>query len=305
MRTANPVDIDMVMEDANAARNALPQNPAAIANSLLAQLVAAGIYGDIGAEEKKRAALAQAARDSSALRPFPMLPVAVNARFHYLRYIGQQSAAEEELRELSEQTQHWHVAAYYMLILYEQGDIAKALEAAEKWRGNSWVGLLRAFVIAETSGGPDRALQAYKDLRARYKGTSLEASIAFILPYLGRKADALAASLTNREVIAQSSFVPEFVQRQVDYACQLISADKLLKSAANDRLSLCIAHFSIALTKLADADRVGARDHFRKAIATRYFVAGLYDLSWAFLARMDKDPTWPPWIPLKKDEAKP
>jgi hypothetical protein len=62
----------------------------------------------------------------------------------------------------------------------------------------------------------------------------------------------------------------------------------------------CEAHFLIALHDLADRDRAAARSHFRKCADTRAFI--YWDWIWAraFLKRMDEDPTWPPWIPLKR-----
>ncbi len=62
----------------------------------------------------------------------------------------------------------------------------------------------------------------------------------------------------------------------------------------------CTAHFQIALHLLADGDRAGARDHFRRCVATNYFITMPYHWAAAFLARMEQDPAWPPWIPQKK-----
>jgi hypothetical protein len=76
-------------------------------------------------------------------------------------------------------------------------------------------------------------------------------------------------------------------------------ADKLLQLAGRSRWDQCLAHYNIAMTKLAERDRDGARKHFGKAIKTRASGWSYYDLSWVFHDRLADD-TWPPWIPEGK-----
>jgi serine/threonine protein kinase len=298
--TADPADIERALEDANAARNALPENPVALSVSLGAHLVAAGAYEDAGEQDKAKSALAQAGGEANALIPFPMVPDAVVARFRYFQYTGQEEVVSEELRGLSEQTEHGPVAYCYMLVLYKRGDLGKALEIADKRRGTFSVDWMRAIVLTEMPGGPERALKAYEELAARYQGSIMLLYYQTLLRLLGRKADAVAASLDCRQHADRLPALERtFFQGLLDYNCELISADELLRTAAGHKWQLCHAHHTIALTKLAEGDRRGARDHFRKAVATR-FCAWTYDQSRMFLARMDQDPAWPPWIPVKK-----
>ena len=79
------------------------------------------------------------------------------------------------------------------------------------------------------------------------------------------------------------------------YAGEL-SEDDLVRGAKGSRWDQCLAHYYVALTKLAEGDRKGAQEHFDKVVKTRAFIWGTYDMSWVFLARLKKDPTWPPWI---------
>jgi hypothetical protein len=62
------------------------------------------------------------------------------------------------------------------------------------------------------------------------------------------------------------------------------------------RLDLSNAHISIALSALADGDRQKARRHLQRCLDTRYFAAIPYSLTVSLLARMTRDPAWPPWI---------
>ena len=122
-----------------------------------------------------------------------------------------------------------------------------------------------------------------------------------VLRLLGRKQEAVAASLVCRKHADRlPAMWREFNQRLLDYNCGLSSEDELLKAAAKSRDKKCEAHFVIAFAKLGEWDRSGARDHFRKAIATRALNYGAWFYSRIYLDRMEKDPTWPPWIPVKK-----
>jgi hypothetical protein len=86
----------------------------------------------------------------------------------------------------------------------------------------------------------------------------------------------------------------------LEYNAGLLPADQLLAAAGPSRLNRCEAHFFIGLSLLAGGDRAGARDHFRRSVATHviWFVDHIWSL--AFLSRLEKDPTWPPWIPVRK-----
>jgi hypothetical protein len=80
-----------------------------------------------------------------------------------------------------------------------------------------------------------------------------------------------------------------------------LSADELLQGAGRSQWDQCLAHFFIAMTKLGEGDRNAAREHFDKAIKTRAFGWGEYDLSWVFRDRLE-DPNWPPWIPQGREQ---
>jgi hypothetical protein len=85
-----------------------------------------------------------------------------------------------------------------------------------------------------------------------------------------------------------------------DYGCGRITADQLLRSAGQDRGKLSVAHFVIGLWRLSEGDRIAAREHFRKCVATGDFDSWHWPWVRAFLARMEKDPAWPWWISPKR-----
>ena len=86
----------------------------------------------------------------------------------------------------------------------------------------------------------------------------------------------------------------------MEFGCGRLSEEELLKAAGDSRWNQCEAHFFLGVTRLGKGDRAAARVHFQKAVATRVFTFVDYGWSRAFLARIDKDPNWPPWIPVAK-----
>jgi lipoprotein NlpI len=93
----------------------------------------------------------------------------------------------------------------------------------------------------------------------------------------------------------------EWYQRLLDYNCGDLTEGELMKVAGGSRYNQCEAHFHVAFTKLAEGDRSGAREHFRASVTNRVFHYFDYDWSRAFLARMERDANWPPWIPVKPE----
>ena len=106
-----------------------------------------------------------------------------------------------------------------------------------------------------------------------------------------------------REQVGGFSFRKDWFQAMLEYACDRLREDELLKVAGASKWNQCEAHFFIGLNRLADADRAGAREHFQQAVDTRVFYSFDHDWSRTFLKRLEKDPTWPAWIPRNRPPA--
>src|SRR5262249_37585384 len=91
----------------------------------------------------------------------------------------------------------------------------------------------------------------------------------------------------------------EPILRCLRYTAGLLSEKQLLKDAEGSRWNQCMAHYYIAMTKLAEEGRQGAEENSDNVVKTRAYGWGEYEMSWVFLARLKKDPTWPQWIPPK------
>jgi len=191
--------------------------------------------------------------------------------------------------------------------LYHHGEFRAALDLLQPEARPLNIGAqsMRGYFLAELPDGPHLAWNEFQRLWQRNPSTWDTLSIQTILRLLGRKQEAEANCRKARERV--SSLPPwrnDWYRQFLDYNCGELSEGGLLKAAGASRISLCEAHFFIGLTKLAEDDRADALAHFRAALATRVFGTFDYDWSGAFLARMEKDPSWPPWIPFKSEPSK-
>jgi tetratricopeptide (TPR) repeat protein len=303
MNTADPNDLALALEDALVAKSMIPNNPVALDVHLNTHLVAATAFDDAHEEAKRAAALAEAERDAQALERFPGLPQAHYARSWYFAHLGQEDTALAELRQGSEGANASSNIFYdYAVALYRRGAFEEALKALTRLdeRSANFNESGRAYILAELPNGYDRALQAYGELVER-KPQALNALYPqTVFRLLGRKSEAVEASRGIREQFSRMPpWVLEWYQHLLDYNCDMISEEELLKAAGKSRWHQCEAHFFIGLTLLAQGDRAAAAEHFQKSVDTdTYF---FFESQWsrAFLGRLKNDPTWPPWIPQK------
>jgi tetratricopeptide (TPR) repeat protein len=292
-------DVDVAesaLKDAEVAKEMLPDNLVVLARSVHAYLVASGVFATRGQAERSRSALDQAGRDTRALEAFPTVPMAQVARFHYYDSVGDEEAALA--------TSGLGTAFRHAVMLYRHKDYEKALAAADRAvaRISSLSRVERGFILAEMADGPQRAWGAFEDARAAHDLGDYRLRTATIPLLLGRKADAVQASLKLRgdPVTAVPPWYQGWYQRYLDYLCDLIPKDELLQVAGTCRPKLCEAHFVIGLRHLSEGDRDGAREHFEKCVDTRVFIYWDYMWARAFRDRLKKDPTWPTWIPRQK-----
>jgi serine/threonine protein kinase len=293
---------EAALKEADTAKRLLPGNAVAIGISLDANLTAADIYGDTGRLAERDKALARAEEDARSLGPFSTSPHACRCIFRLLQEEGRDSTLVEKLRGVSEHT-GFEVVTYLLGVsLYRRQEFAACFDALDKKPGGFLPDLVRLIVFADQDRNPTRALAAYKNMAVPDLDPRRELKCLMILRLLGHKTESeLACIALSKKPDGFAEFNrPDSSRRLVEYGAGKLGADQLLLAAAASKMDLCEAHFFIAITRLADGDRAGARDHLRAAFATHARVLTVYDLSWAFLARMEKDPDWPPWIPVKK-----
>jgi serine/threonine protein kinase len=312
---------ERALADIRAAKAWLPDNRFVRGDSGQAHLIAAILYGEAGREDERRAALEEAKSDARALENAAR-GAGLFAHALYFEQIGDEAAALAVYRQLAEKAEKGGRKGagpgfLFALALYGQGKIREALEALDRTKEpHPWADMLRTFVLAEhPEHGPDRAYEYYRELAHRYRreegtprageglyGIPLELwNLHGVLLLLGKRQEAAAACA---DVRAPAGFFRPGAQKHIeamkDFVAGKLSEDELLRSSRGNRIQLCLNHYWIGLVRLADGDRRGAREHFRKAVATGVFMHGSYYYSRAFLNRLDQDPAWPRWLPVKE-----
>jgi tetratricopeptide (TPR) repeat protein len=295
--------------DATYAREFLRDNPTAIWVSLEAHLAKAGVHEHRGELKQRQAELDLAGKDADDLKPFTappvILPEAVAFRWVYFREMGREEEVLDELRLVSEKTDHVYANFCCALTLYwrgKPGDFEEALRVLKR-RPGTYNDRLLPFVLAEhdypdKNDWPARARKACEDFAANAQDLAAVMDTQTVLCLLGQKEQAVKASkglLEQKEQFYTLRREPILRCVRFDAGDPTMTADELVRHAGSSRWDQCLAHYSIAMTKLAEGDRDGAREHFDKAVKTRAAGWGEYDMSWVFRDRL-KDPNWPPWI---------
>jgi len=297
-------DVNMAqsaMDDASAAKNMMPGNPKVIWIDLLVHLDATWVFRDSGEKERAEASVLQVGRDARELEQFPAIPLSYVGRWFYLNLIGQEEAAHEVARKGYQEAENAVTRGLYVHALHEQGKLEEALQVGGR--------LMQPYILAELADGPSRALEAYrKNCEAYLTGYDAILNQAVLL-LLGRREDAMDACKELRKhperLADPRPGRHEHCLRILDYCAGSISAEQLLSPETGSRGNQCESHFYVALDRLAQADRAGAHEHFQKVLYTGKFDFAEYQLSRVFLKRMDQDPNWPSWIPLREPAAQP
>jgi tetratricopeptide (TPR) repeat protein len=301
------------VQDAGFARELLgDKNPAALWVSLHAHGAKAGVHEHRGEPEKRRAELELAGKYADALKPFTALPEAVVYRWLYFREMGKEEEILEELRLASERTDHVYVAFCYALTLYRRskpGDLRDALGVLKRGNRGNWNVCLLPFVLAEHDWRPDkhdwaaRARKACEDYSEQSQDGLALMTARTILCLLGETEEAVRASKALQKQPERFYILRrEPTLRCLQYNAGALSEGDLIEGAKGSRWDQCLAHYYVAMTKLAKGDRKEAQEHFDKVVKTRAFIWASYDLSCVFQARLANDPTWPPWIPKEQEK---
>jgi len=294
-------DVEAAVSDAVAARTLLPDSPVVLSVSLRAHLVAAGIYEENRMLEKSRMSWCQAADDLLHLQRYPNHHDAMMAQAWFVKEAGDDWSDLEKLNPGNEKLHNPLVTYFKILGLYRGGRFREALDALGDAVDNDSLGeTVRGYVLVELPGGSELALKHFRQQWAADPSLLRGMYYQTMLRLMGRKEDAVIACRQLRQKTATSSaWRAAWYHRLLDYNCDFLSENELLRAAGDSKWNQCEAHYSIALTRLSVGDRVGACEHFRKAIAARVFDFVEHEWSRAFLARMNQDPNWPPWIPQK------
>jgi tetratricopeptide (TPR) repeat protein len=168
--------------------------------------------------------------------------------------------------------------------------------------------MVHTFLLAEVHG-IDEAETYFREWKEQYgniprsSGHDLDYAIQ---SFFGRPREAVQSS---REYLQNASLSRYYIQDPFNialdrYICDEITAEDFYKMATK-RFDRMHADFLIGLKHLSKGDRDAAKRRFTavKDAGTIAFSSWFSSERWAyaFLRRLQDDPTWPPWIPVKED----
>jgi tetratricopeptide (TPR) repeat protein len=300
--TMDPRLVDLALRDVDAARTILsPDDPNSILAGMNVRMAAACIDGLLGMQAKRQDLIKLAADDIATIDKMPLSPERIWAHLPYYHETDQKDLEFQWVKTLYEKYPDNVSAMVYENELYQRGDTAQAIAVAPPDSLDAQ--MFCAFPLLETgSEGMRKAMEIYTRLQQNGSvGTRL---YSHYIPLLAGHADiARADALSLRKTGVVFPVWRGWSNHVLDYHCGLISDEQLVQFADKSNWSHCEAYFNIGLRRLTEGDRPAALAMFRKCAATRQSGYEEYFLSMAFILRMEKDPTWPRWLPATPTTA--
>jgi tetratricopeptide (TPR) repeat protein len=296
---------ESALKDARIAKELLPENPFALSAGVQAHLAAAILSKESGNYDGSAALLKEIAPDVERLKQFADYPWVGAHRAQYFEQKGDAKAASEALRQAAAGFKNNPAVFDYAADLYRRGKIEEALRVlAQRKEGDDSEGdRLRPCLLAELPGdGIQKARTAMaKWWRQDYTDPENLGDAVIVLLLLGQKAEARQVAEGIRT--PAWTMTPQrraYAERSRVFASGKNPSEMVLLAAAGGlRGCSCSAHLLMGMTRLADGDRDGARQHLGEAVRTQDYFNNDFTLSRVFLARL-RDPAWPPWISVKK-----
>jgi serine/threonine protein kinase len=303
--TGTGADAERAVQEAEVARQLVPSrdNPEPTIIVLLARTTAAAAYAAAGDQDKRAQVLREARADVQTLKQMPHTPGAVLFRWLFLALVGEQESMAEECRQAIEQPGGAVIVFYYAAYLCERGERREALAILDAHRGAREAEDMRPFLLAELPGGKPLAIAACKDMAKKDWYGWEWAYGQSALSMLGQGEDLAAAAgdfrrRTNRFPVAETD--QRLFRTLLDYWEGKAPDQALLDAARGSRRSQFRAHYFVGASKLGHGERAAACQEFRAAVDGGPVAFWTWHMSKIMLARLEKDPTWPPWIPTEK-----
>ncbi|HSP91302.1 MAG TPA: serine/threonine-protein kinase [Vicinamibacterales bacterium] len=232
---------------------------------------------------------------ASAARALEYVPSAIGRmqRAFYFGIIGDQRAEMDEWRETVRLGGGAGMfASYYAAAMFTRGRAEEALDVLNHPAPSpdALAIISRACLLLE-AGRPDDARQHCQQVLRGDPPLQILGEAILLLAGAG---DDVAAAATQLLAVVP----PDDLDRPVlEYWAGQRSAEDTIAGAGPSRVLQCRTHYFLGLTGLARGDRQSARRHFKESDSAGTHWRTEHQWSRAFLARLERDPLWPPWIP--------
>jgi tetratricopeptide (TPR) repeat protein len=242
----------------------------------------------------ERAALReQAAGTARALASVPA-PLGRMQRAFYFQITGDDQEEVDEWREAARLTAGTGLfASYYAAAMFARSRSREALDvlSTPAPSPDGVATLSRAYLLLDM-GRPDDARRHYEQVLAGEQSLAMLAETVLLLAGGGEQVAANARQLLMAVPPGDLDY-----RAPLEHWAGRRSAEDMIASAGQSRGLQSRAHHLAGLFFLAQGDRVSARQHFERSVVTGTHWRTEHQWSRAFLARLEQDPKWPPWIP--------
>ncbi len=310
--TYDPAGIEPALTSLTAAHAQMPGYLSAVYEQILAELWAWDIHRLRGNEAESQRYFQRARQDAESL--LRERPDWMGSHIAMSIIAGVEGRWEDALRQIRDSQRYgiWPYHRFLVLpLLYRLGRYEEALSELEALPAALRFGVTPTYyfvLLAAELRGPAAAEAALKTYEERCGAGDWVASSERYHAYrghcfLGHRVEAVRCA---RALLPHyPPLLPEqhFLRAADAYVCGELTETALLAAPTTHR-ERKETHYLIGLTRLADGDRAAAIEHFTAVKQAGDWVGSGGSSGhplWAelLLERMQNDPTWSPWIPLK------
>jgi tetratricopeptide (TPR) repeat protein len=241
----------------------------------------------------ERAGIRAKAAETARALDSVLIPLAHYQRAFYFQIEEEEAAEMQEWYQIVQQGGGELFATYYAAAMLGRDRSGEGIEVLNQL-GPPPEGLMaitKAFLLLDNKQ-PEEARELYQRAKANER---LRVYAETIL---------LLAGDNNHVASESTQLINKISPQHPDYqALQFyagkISAEELAIRAGPSRVRACENYYLAAMLFLSRGEREAAKQYFRrsKETGTHWWIG--YQWSRAFLARLERDPQWPPWIPSR------
>ena len=303
MESADAELAEAAIDDLRIAGELLEPNTLLLGRMMQARLVAAAAYESIGDLEQRQKHLDQAALTAEELKRFSGQYRADLWRALYFDYIGDDEQAVECWLAIKD-----HSITFLVLTLFRLERFQEAMdlcdERSARYKGARFTDFFRSFVLSAMTDSPQKVVAAFEPHGTETLDPLNAHRFTYTIYCLAGNLDsAQRYSRDLRKLGVRLSQDEESWRKILDYTCGDLDEDAMLTQISSSRTALCQAHFLIGMTHLAKGNREKTRKHFRACSNLRINRYVEDFMSRALMAQLDREPTWPRWIPNREFSA--
>ena len=295
------------VRDIEAVKRFLNDEPSVLAEYVQAQTVLAHILSLRGERDQATSLRAQILTDVESLAQHRDHNHASWARALYFLEAGSEDdfVSDFERRVREDLPVYAYLAPICASVHFRRNKLEQARRACSAMRGTGDISeQIRLYIRMAASGRGDRQALAESFIsgamsRAKTDSPS-RGHLVFDWTVLRMLGENEAASDTVRAFRSSASPNPDKVAKLADYMDgSNLNEQHLLENCSDMQVYLAYANYIIAIRKLSEGDRQGAKKHFNQVLAARDYQNYFHWWSRAFLTRVC-EPKWLPWIEVKQ-----